>query len=241
MVRAATAHRRRTPTASSPEGQGGAPYSAIDALGYGWRKFFASPGTLLIPILVVGVALLVFSVIIELLIGATLLGNHDCTRTVTNGATTIRLTGECGPNLFVRLLGAAIASAIVVAVVQVLTAGLYKGATHVTDGKPFSVGQIFDGWDKAQVAIAALIIAAATFVGTLLCYLPGLIVGFLTGYTLLFIVDKQMTAVDAIKASVSSCGATSATRSCSGSWAFSRWPSARSSASSACWSPRRWC
>ena len=185
------------------EGQGGAPYSAIDALGYGWKKFFASPGTLLIPILVVGVALLVFSVIIELLIGATLLGNHDCTRTVTNGATTIRLTGECGPNLFVRLLGAAIASAIVVAVVQVLTAGLYKGATHVTDGKPFSVGQIFDGWDKAQVAIAALIIAAATFVGTLLCYLPGLIVGFLTGYTLLFIVDKQMTAVDAIKASVS--------------------------------------
>ena len=69
--------------------------------------------------------------------------------------------------------------------------------------KPFSVGQIFDGWDKAQVAIAALIIAAATFVGTLLCDLPGLIVGFLTGYTLLFIVDKQMTAVDAIKASVS--------------------------------------
>jgi uncharacterized membrane protein len=52
------------------------------------------------------------------------------------------------------------------------------------------------------VVIASLIIAAATFVGTLLCYVPGLIVGFLAQFTLLFIVDKQMKAVDAIKASI---------------------------------------
>ena len=87
-------------------------------------------------------------------------------------------------------------------VAQLLAAGLYKGATHVTDGKSFGLGQMFDGWDKSQVVIASLIIAAATFIGTLLCYIPGLIVGFLTQYTLLFIVDKQLSAVDGIKASI---------------------------------------
>ena len=33
-------------------------------------------------------------------------------------------------------------------------------------------------------------------------YLPALIVGFLTQYTLLFIVDQQLSGVDAIKASI---------------------------------------
>ena len=51
------------------------------------------------------------------------------------------------------------------------------------------------------MVIAAILIAIATGIGTVLCYLPGLIVGFLTSYTLLFIVDQQMEAIDAIKAS----------------------------------------
>ncbi len=180
------------------EGQGGAPYSATDALGYGWRKFFASPGTLLVPMIVVFVGVAVVAVIVELIINATILGTHSCTQTVGN----VAIHTQCGPSFFVRLIGSGLASAIIILVTQLLAAGLYKGATHVTDGQSFGLGQMFDGWDKTQVVIASLIIAAATFIGTLLCYLPGLIVGFLTGYTLLFIVDKQMTAVDAIKASI---------------------------------------
>ena len=80
-------------------------------------------------------------------------------------------------------------------------AGLYKGALAVVDGQPFSMGQMFEGWDKGQVAIAAILIGVATAIGSFLCYVPGLIVGFLMMFTLLFIVDKQMQAVDAIKAS----------------------------------------
>jgi uncharacterized membrane protein len=95
-----------------------------------------------------------------------------------------------------------LAAALINLATQVLAAGLYKGATHVTDGRPFSTDQLFDDWDKTQVVIAALIIAAATFIGTILCYLPGLIVGFLAQFTLLFVVDKHLEAVDAIKASV---------------------------------------
>ncbi len=49
---------------------------------------------------------------------------------------------------------------------------------------------------------AALIVAVATFIGTLLCYLPGLIVGFLLNWTMFYVVDQDMAPMDAAKASV---------------------------------------
>jgi uncharacterized membrane protein len=179
-------------------GPAGTPYSPTEAMSYGWRKFSDSPATLLVPMIVVFVGIVVVSLVVELVILGGFLGTHDCTRTVPDGI----LHTQCGPGLLTRLIGAALAAAIIMLVAQVLAAGLYRGATHVTDGKPFGLADMFRGWDKAQVVVASLLIAAATFVGTLLCYVPGLVVGFLAQYTLLFVVDKQMSAVDAIRASV---------------------------------------
>jgi uncharacterized membrane protein len=157
------------------------PYSATGAISYGWRKFVASPGTLLVPMIVVFVGVVVITFIVEIVVHALFGG-----------------TTSFGAALFAYGL----AAALINLATQLLAAGLYKGATRVTDGRPFSTDQLFDDWDKTQVVIAALIIAAATFIGTILCYLPGLIVGFLAQFTLLFVVDKHLEAVDAIKASV---------------------------------------
>jgi hypothetical protein len=181
-------------------GQPGAegPYRPTEAISYGWRKFSASPATLLIPMIVVFVGIVFVSVLVEILILGTFLATHECTRT---GPGT-QIHTQCGPGFVTRLIGAGVAAALINLVAQVLAAGLYKGATHVTDGRSFTLGELFDGWDKAQVVVASLIIAAATFVGTVLCYLPGIVVGFLAQFTVLFIVDKQLGAVDAIRASV---------------------------------------
>jgi uncharacterized membrane protein len=156
------------------------PYSPTGAISYGWRKFVASPGTLLVPMIVVFVGVLVVSFLVNVLLHALYHASGFSTFLFTN----------------------ALASAVISLATQVLAAGLYKGATRVTDGRPFSTDQLFDDWDKTQVVIAALIIAAATFVGTFLCFVPGLIVGFFTQFTLLFVVDKHLEAVEAIKASV---------------------------------------
>lgn len=108
---------------------------------------------------------------------------------------------RCGPASLTGLLVGGIAAAVIVLVFELLAAGLYQGALHVTDGLPFTLGLLFEGWDKTQVALAAIVIAIATGIGTLLWYVPGLIVGFLAQFTLLFIVDRHMRAADAIKAS----------------------------------------
>lgn len=188
--------------APPPPGPYGQPqpagYSPTEAIGYGWKKFTASPTTLLIPMIVVWVVLVVVAVLLELLVYKTLLSTHDCTKVVLGQS----VATQCSPSFVTQLFGGALISAVIIVVFNVAAAGLYKGATHVTDGKPFGMGQMFDGWNKGQVALAALLIAVATAIGSFLCYIPGLIVGFLTMFTMLFVVDKQMGAVDAIKASV---------------------------------------
>jgi uncharacterized membrane protein len=190
---------------ANPYGQpatGGAPtgpYSAPDAVGYGWRKFTAGPGTLLVPVLVLFVVLIVVEGLLYALLYNTLLGTHDCTRTVLGQ----EVQTQCGPSFVLRLFVTALITGLVTVVWSFAAAGLYKGALAVVDGRKLSMGQMFEGWDKGQVAIAAVLIGVATAIGSFLCYLPGLIVGFLMMFTLLFIVDKQMQAIDAIKASIS--------------------------------------
>jgi len=155
------------------------------AIGYGWNKFKASPATQVPTLLMIGIVILVISFLIRLI--------------VVGGMT------DSDSGLGAVLLAAAISSAITGLIVQVLTAGLLKGGLNVADGREFSMGQLFEGWDKAQVVIAAVIIGVLTFIGTFLCYFPALIVGYLTQFTIPFIVDKNMSATDAIKASFRLC------------------------------------
>jgi uncharacterized membrane protein len=153
---------------------------------------------MLVPVLVVLLVVIVLQVIVQLLLRATLLGTHECTTNVLGQA----VVTQCGPSFFVSLLGSALAGLVVSLVTQALGAGLIKNALNIVDGKPASVGEIGRWATNGQVLTAALIIAVATFVGTLLCYIPGLIVAFLLNWTMFFVVDQDMKAVDAVKASV---------------------------------------
>jgi uncharacterized membrane protein len=174
------------PPGGGPYGQQAPnPYSPSDAWSFGWRHFTASPWTLLVPTLVIGIAVLVVSFLVRLII--------------VGGMT------DSGSSLGVVLLAAAIAGGITSLITQVLAAGLYKGGAEVAGGRDVQLGGLFDGWDKVQVIVAALIIGVLTLIGTLLCYVPALIVAYFTQFTILFIVDKNMSATDAIKASFQLC------------------------------------
>src|ERR1700712_3203929 len=118
-------------------GQGGA-YSAPDAFSYGWARFKSRPADVLVPVLVGIVILIVVEAVVYFLMAATLLGTHDCDRTIL-GQT---VQAQCGPGLGVRLLGTGI-TALIVGVIQLsLGAGLIKIALNVVDGKPASLSEI---------------------------------------------------------------------------------------------------
>jgi uncharacterized membrane protein len=184
------------PPPGGPGGQG--PYSAPDAFSYAWAKFKAKPGDMLVPVLVVFVAVLILEAIVYFILGATLLGTHDCTKTILD--TTIQT--QCGPGFLATLLGYGVSSLLISLIIQALGAGLIKNALNVADGKPVSIGEIAKCATSPKVITAALIVAVATAIGTVLCYLPGIIVGFLLNWTMFYVVDKGLEPMDAIKASV---------------------------------------
>jgi uncharacterized membrane protein len=191
---------------TNPEGTSGAygqpsdaaPYRATEAISYGWRKFKASPSTLLVPMIVVFVGLVVAALIIQFVVVGGWFGEESCETGTVGGQATL----DCGQSFWRQLLGAGLGAGIVSLIAQILAAGLYRGATRVTDGKDFSLGQLFEGYSKLQVVFASIFISLATAIATVLCYLPGVLIAFLTSYTLFFIVDQEMEAAEAIQASV---------------------------------------
>ncbi len=180
-----------------PAGGGG--YSPVQAIQYGWAKFTKSPSTLLVPALIVLLVLIVIDVIIQIILRGALLGTHDCTRTVFG----TEVPGQCGPGFFTTLFVSALGGLVASFIGQLLGAGLIKSALNVADGKEVNVADIWGYASKSNVITTAAIVAGATFVGSLLCYLPGLIVGFLTLFAMFYVVDKDMAPMEAIKASVS--------------------------------------
>ncbi len=175
------------------------PYSATDAFGYGWKKFRARPSELLVPLLVVLVVVIVVEVVVQLLLRATLLGTHDCTREILGQS----VQTQCGPGFVVSLLGSALGGFVVSLIVQAFGAGLIKNALNIADGKAASLDEVFAWAFKPQVITTAALVAGITFVGTLLCYVPGLIAAFLLNWSMFYVVDKGLTPVEAIRASVS--------------------------------------
>lgn len=178
-------------------GQGGpGAYSVTDAFKYGWEKFKANAA----PMIGVVLGLIVVAAAIGLVGGlfssALSSGGPVTTYNSETGFTT---TGS-NPGFFAASsLVSLFFNALSTVVSMVVQAILIKGVLSITYGRGFT--GLFDGINWLQVVIASLILGVATTIGVLLCVLPGVIIGFLTMFTLYFIIDKNMDAIDAIKAS----------------------------------------
>ena len=151
------------------------------------------------PFLVVLVVLIVVEIVVQVILRNTLLGTHSCDRTLF-GET---VQAQCGPSFLVTLIGTGLGGLFVSLISQVLGAGLIKNALDVADGGEASVGEIGVWATKGPVIVTALIVAVATAVGTVLCYLPGIIVGFLLNWAMFYVVDEGLAPADAIRASIS--------------------------------------
>ncbi len=153
-----------------------------DALTYGWEKFKANLGPILTAVVVyIVAAAVVFAILYATLIAA--LSGGD--------------SGLAG-----ALFLAALTAVVAVLLSYLVQAGLIRGALAITRGETPGTQHFFTAENIGPVVVAALLIAVATGIGTLLCYIPGLVVGYLAQYTLFFVIDKNMGAVDAIRASV---------------------------------------
>lgn len=183
------------PPAYSAPPSGAAGYDAVAAIKYGWTTFTKSPATLLVPALVVILAVVAVQVVVQLVLSGLFLSTDDCTLNEV-------LNDDCGPSFLTRLFVAALVAGIGGFVSQILIAGLIKSSLNVVDGQPaLDIGGVFSWASKPGVVTTAAFLAVLSFVGTLFFYLPGIIISFLTAFTMYFVVDKNLSGIEAIKAS----------------------------------------
>lgn len=192
------------PPAGPPPDQGGAtpPPSATPewdlgaAISYGWNKFSANVAQIILAALVLVVGVVVLAVLGGLVVGA-------LTSTGSCGYNSAGIwTCESGTPFLVTTFLNALVGAVIFIYAQIVGAGLIRGALGITEGRAFQVSEVFKTEKIGPIIVTSLIVGAATFVGYLLCFLPGVIVAFLTSYSLFFVIDKDLPPVEAIKASI---------------------------------------
>ncbi|TVP72796.1 MAG: hypothetical protein EA340_03010 [Nitriliruptor sp.] len=85
----------------------------------------------------------------------------------------------------------------------IIQAAVVRAALALTRGETIELQTLFRFDNLPQLLIGALIVAVLSGIGSILCYIPGLIVVFFTQFYVHFLIDQNMTGVDAIKASFS--------------------------------------
>jgi uncharacterized membrane protein len=72
---------------------------------------------------------------------------------------------------------------------------------EIANGHQVAIGDFFKPRNVGNVIIASLIVGVLAGIGSALCFIPGLIVGFLLMFTIVALLDRNLSPVDAIKAS----------------------------------------
>lgn len=171
-----------------------APFSAPDAIGYGWRKFTGNVGNWIIAGLV-AFAVIVLFILLSWAVGPKV----DYAEVFSGEATTVEVSGGS------RILSLIVSIAATIAG-MILTGVVMRGGLDETEGRRFSFGDAFSRLPIGPVVIVSAIIAVITSLLNLVPIIGGLvalIVQFFTWFALAFVVDKSQDAVTALQSSFS--------------------------------------
>lgn len=162
-----------------------------EAFNWGWLKFTQNIG----PIILGLIALIVPAVFGTILI---MVGMSSFIESQTYYS-----SGGGGGGLFLVFLGGII-SVLGYLLVQL---GIYRAALDISQGRQVTFGTFFSFQDVGKVIVAAILLGLVTIVAGVLTFflggLGGVVFMFFAQFTLLFVLDKSLSPIDAIKASFS--------------------------------------
>ena len=174
------------PEGGPAPGGGQVPFELSQAFNYGWMKFQQNVGPILVATLVlIAGGALISSIWYVVTLPWTAMDPND-------------LSGASAAGLLFTAALFAIVFALVGFIVQ---ASIVRGALAITKGEPLEVGTILSTENLGQVILTAVLIGIGTSIGTVLCVLPGIVFAFFSQFAMHFVVDKGMSAMDAIRAS----------------------------------------
>ncbi|MFF0818697.1 hypothetical protein ACFYVR_26640 [Rhodococcus sp. NPDC003318] len=166
-------------------GPGGTPQLTVgDAIGYGWNKFKNNAG--------VWVGILVIAGLISIAVSLIFAdwGSITDPDSASFADNTFSLWGIIG-RIVTTIVG------------YLISAALIRGALHELDGNRPGIGAFFQFSNVGAIIIASFLVGLMTGIGLILLIIPGLVVAFLSYWTLQFVIDQDQDAITAIKSSFS--------------------------------------
>ncbi|PQD99500.1 hypothetical protein CYL16_17770 [Mycobacterium sp. EPG1] len=164
--------------------------------GFGWafNKFSKNAGPLIIPTIVYA---LIIGVLGAIIFGLTSMFPADYTS--YSGEDGAGMSLDLGPAATIILFLGLI---VMFVVAGAISAAYLAGVLDIANGQKVEFGSFFRPRNIGAVVVASLIVGVATSIGSLLCVIPGLIVSIFALFTTVFIVDRNLSAIDGIKASI---------------------------------------
>ncbi|MGB8390770.1 hypothetical protein [Mycobacterium sp.] len=82
-------------------------------------------------------------------------------------------------------------------------AAFVTACLDVADGSAITIGSFFRPRNLGLAILAGLLVGVITAVGSFLCFLPGLVFGIFAQFTVPFAIDRSLSAIKALTASIS--------------------------------------
>jgi uncharacterized membrane protein len=172
-------------------------FSVGDALTWAWNKFTQNLTVLIVPVLAY---LAVMAVLAGVTWGGAIALSDNTTSTYSDayGNTYTSASAQMGPAALAVL---AVGYLAIFAVAIYMQAGLVTGSLDVADGKQVTIGTFFKPRNLGPVILTMLLIGLGTVVGSI-CIIPGIVFAFFAMFACQFTIDRSLSPVDSVKASI---------------------------------------
>jgi uncharacterized membrane protein len=183
-----------------PVGGGNQPADGPTAIKYGWEKFLQHWQAVVVA-LIIGFVIIVVLGVIGYLIQSALTSTDECTVRFTNNGV-VRSSG-CGDSVstFTYLFAAALFQFLILLGMSILQLFVIRATLMIVRGEPLDASKVMSTDRLGSYIVGAIIVGILTFVGFILCVLPGIAVGIFALFWGYFLVDKGMSPIEAITAS----------------------------------------
>lgn len=182
----------------APGYPGAGQYSVGDAFSWAWNKFSKNVAALIVPTLVY---VLIVAAVAGIFFGlAMALAPEQVTAydSYENGFS-YSTSASLGPASIAMIILGYIALLVVGAAISSAYIG---GVLDIANGRPVTIGSFFKPRLIGPYIVVSLLVGILTAIGSLACIIPGLIVAIFLMFAHIALLDRNLSAIDAMKASV---------------------------------------
>jgi uncharacterized membrane protein len=162
---------------------------------WAWNKLSKNAVPLIVASLVYAVILgIVYGIVYGLAIE---LAPESSYTSSDNGASVSYSAGFGFASILVLIVG----WIVLLVVAGAVQSAFVSGVLEIANGRQVAIGDFFKPRNIGNVIVATLIVGVLSAIGSALCIFPGLVVDFLLMFTIIALLDRNLSPVDAIRAS----------------------------------------